>query len=315
MAKRNDDLLSRLLAGLTVRGILLHPATLFVAASAVTIGGAVHLWNGYHEVIVDREDYRLTSEKIQINDAPAWGEADLNQLLLNQLAVSENVSLLDTDLIARTVDTFQNVGWVEQVRKIEKSKIGLAIELKYRGPVGMVEMNGLTMPSTWPKNQDGQLLPVDRQAFIMPGRLVADFPMLRFSVFEPVCFTKLETWTEWPDERIKGCAKISEAIAEHWQPLGLYRIVTKRKPNEPLDSSVPYELWPDSGIRVVWGNPPGEETEAEATAVKKTAALIEFVEKYGPLNTLAKGKIDLRSGTAVAVDVRAAKSEKAEQSR
>ncbi len=308
MAKRKEDLLTRLLAGLSVRGILLHPATLFVLASSFTIGVAVHLWNGHQEAIVNREDYRLTVDKIQLNDPPPWSDGDLKKLVLDHVASDHTASLLDTTLVARTVETFKNVGWVEQVRKVEKSKSGLSIELVYRGPIGMVELNKLTIPD-WPADEDGQLLPVDRQAIILPAKLVAAESLLRFSVFDPIRFTKLETWTEWPDERIKGCAEISEVLGSRWQELGLYRIVTFRRPDRQIDPDSPFELWPANGTQVIWGNPPGQETPQEASANKKLVALQEFVAKYGPLNTLPQGKIDVRSGKAIGSNVQTAELE------
>jgi hypothetical protein len=126
--------------------------------------------------------------------------------------------------------------------------------------------------------------------------------MLRFSVFNPIRFTKLENWTEWPDERIKSCAEISEIIGSRWQDLGLYRIVTFRKPEQANDPSVPFELWPDVGTQVIWGSPPGQELPNEASAEEKLQALELFVSNYGPLDQLAKAKIDVRSGKPIISD-------------
>jgi hypothetical protein len=309
MARHQDDFLRRLVAGLSFRSILLHPATWFVIASVATLGGAIQLWNSCQADIVDQEKYRLTADKIHLAAPPEWSDADLKQLVLKTESPDANPSLLDTALVSRTVNAFRNVGWVEKVQTVEKSKKGLNIELVYRNAVGVVELNHLTI-ANWPPNQTPRILPVDRTGMVMPGEIAADRELLRFSIFNPARNTGLDPWTPWPDERVKSAAAISEAIGTRWQDFGLYRIVTFRKPDQPNDQTVPFELWPDVGTQVIWGNPPGQEVSSEASAAEKIQAIEEFVAHFGQLNRLPKQRIDVRSGKAIVVgDVKTAKLE------
>ena len=179
MPKKNNDILERLIASFSFRGLLLHPATLFTIASTALIGGAIHLWSAHQELIVDLEDYQLTAEKIQLTDPPKWSDIDMKSLLIPDETTISDANLLDTGLVSKTVSAFQNAGWIERVRRVEKTREGLKIDVLYRNPVGMVELNHMTIPD-WPKTQAGQLLPVDRHAIIMPGKLAIEKTMIRF---------------------------------------------------------------------------------------------------------------------------------------
>ena len=300
MAKRKDVANHGWMSGLSFRSLLLHPATLFLAASTALIGGAIHLWHAHQDDIVAQEHFLLTPAKVVINTPPKWSDADLKEVVLGELATANHatVSLLDPALVSKTASVFESVGWVEKVRHVKKTRDGLSIDLIYRGAVGMVELNRTTVPD-WPLNEDGQLLPVDRLGVIMPGAVAAEQSLLRFSIFNPNRFTSLTPWSEWPDRRVADAASISAVIHKRWQDWGVYRIVTFRRPESPDDHNVPFELWPASGTQIVWGNPPGEESTDEASAEKKIQVIDELVAKFGPLSQLEKCRIDVRSGKAI----------------
>ena len=292
---RQEDILQRMMDSFSWRGLLLHPATLFVAASMLVLATAMSLWNQYRHTIINQADYLLTRDKVHLPSPPELCRSDLKALVLEQNDSPTQASLLDPALVSNTVNTFRTVGWVEQVRKIEKSRSGLDIDLVYRTPVGMVELNPTTVPG-WPENQTPKLFPIDRYGIIMPGTLAARNDLLRISVFDPAREARLETWSDWPDERVKAAAAIGLIVANDWQAFGLYRIVTFRRPSQTSDASVPFELWPAVGTQVIWGNPPGREVSSEASAQLKLQALKSFVDQMGPLNQLNEQKIDIRSG-------------------
>ena len=298
MARNSTSFFKQIVAGISLQALILHPATWFMFASVCTIGGAIQLWNAYQEDIVDPHKYRLTADNIRLSTPPEWSDADLKQLVLQDDSQESEPSLLDTELVPRTVHAFRTVGWVERVQRVQKSKHGLDIDLVYREPVGVVELNRLTI-ARWPANQTARVLPVDRNGVIMPGEIAANRQLLRFSIFNPSRASGLEPWTQWPDERVKSAAAIGEALDGSWQDFGLYRIVTFRRPGPTNDSNVPFELWPDVGTQVIWGNPPGQEISSEVSAEAKIQAIAEFVANYGQLDRLPKQKIDVRSGKAL----------------
>jgi len=327
MARRNDDILDRLLGGLSLRGIALHPATLFVLATMIMIGGAIFLWERHQGKIVNLEEFRLTEDKIQLTTPPVWASDNLKQLVISgvsprnsnantQLQDQSSASILDTQLVARTADVMKNVGYVERVKSVHKSKAGLEIDLIYREPIALVELSQHTFPYEWPKKYQGKdiLLPVDRLGVVMPESLGAGLELPRILVVYPVAspsqFENLVTWADWPDDRVKDAAAISALFDKSADTIGVARVMTRRKPDQQGVSQISYELWPDSGAQVVWGNAPGKELSGEAKAELKIRALEEFVLQYGPLDRQQRKRIDVRTGAVVlAKDAKTAASD------
>lgn len=298
MARRKDDILDRLMAGFSLRGIFLHSATWFLLATGLTIFGAIKLWEQYQHKILATEDYRLTPEKIDITPPPAWAHADLQQVVLSASSEKAAATILDTNLVAKTANAFRTVGWVEQVERVEKNADGLNVQLRYRQPAAVVELNRTNIPG-WPAKQAAEVMPVDRLGTVMPGELVQHLRLPRISVFQPVAHNQLVTWTTWPDERIVEAAEILAAIGPQAEQLGIYRITTRRVPGRTDHGRFPFELWPTSGTQVIWGSGIGSETINEASAQQRLQALVEYVRQHGPLNTLPKQRIDVRSGRAL----------------
>lgn len=316
MARRNDDILDRLLEGFSLRGILLHSATLFVIATMLVIGTAIFLWERHQARIVNLEEFRLTEDKIQLTTPPVWASDNLKRMVIsgiskptpetsNPKSGNNPASILDTQLVARTASVMKNVGYVERVKSVHKSKSGLEIDLVYREPIALVELSQHTFPYEWPQKYQGKdiLLPVDRFGVVMPESLGTGLLLPRILVVYPVAspdqFQKLVTWADWPDERIKDAAAISALFGKSSDAIGLARIMTRRKPDQAGVSQISYELWPDSGAQVVWGNAPGKELQGEADAEAKLRALEGFVLKYGALNRQDNKRVDVRTGTVV----------------
>lgn len=300
MGRRKQSWVNELVDGMTISGVLFNPTFLLILVTAATVVIANQLWEQHRSIIVDLENFRLTEEKLKINDPPPWGERNLNEWLLSELSADQAATLLEPSLIKQTLSVFKQVGWVEDVKKIEKTRAGLDIELQYRIPVAVVELDRNNVKA-WPLKKPPRLFPVDRSGMIMPDELAIDIPLLRLTIFEPGRFTHLDTWTPWPDERILEGCRIADFFAQHWRSLGLYRITTLRLPDQPFDAEVPFELWTDraAATKIVWGNPPGKEAPGEAKAEQKLQLLFELQAKYGPLNQLPAVKIDIRTGTPV----------------
>lgn len=316
--RRNDDILDWLLGGFSLRGIALHPTTLFLVATIFMIGGAIFLWERHQSKIVNLDEFRLTEDKIQLTTPPIWASDNLKQLVISgiadnntsttlgtEVAANKSASILDTQLVARTASVMKNVGYVERVKSVHKSKAGLEIDVVYREPIALVELSQHTFPYEWPEKHRGKdiLLPVDRLGVVMPESLGAGLNLPRILVVYPVAspskFESLVTWADWPDERVKDAAAISALFEKSADAIGLARILTRRKPDQQGVAQISYELWPDSGAQVIWGNAPGKELSGEAKAEAKIRALEDFVLQYGALNRQSRKRIDIRTGTVV----------------
>ena len=104
------------------------------------IGSAIFLWERHQETIVNLEEFSLTQEKIALTPQPHWSELDLKEMVLDQ-SNGEQASILDTELVPRTAGIMKQVGFVEQINSIEKSKSGLNIDVIYRQPIALVELS------------------------------------------------------------------------------------------------------------------------------------------------------------------------------
>ena len=288
--------------------LLFHPATLFVLFNIGLAATAMYCWNRYQDKILDPGSTLLSAERIEVNDPPVWAKTNLKEAILT--STGEPKSLLDPELIADTVATCQSIGWIEQIRAMEKTRDGLKVELIYREPVAAVELKRENVAG-WDK--DASLIPVDRNGVIMPESLAMHGPLQpKIYIFHsdedrngpPRHLRNIYQWTAWPDERVKDAAAISGVLANDWQSLGLSRVISYRMLRESSDQTIPYELWTEKGANnaiVVWGNAPGAELETEANWINKLAALQAYVQKNGPLNKLSERVIDLRSGQAIQV--------------
>ncbi len=298
MARRNEDLLDRLINNFSLRGTLLHPGTLFVLITVLTIVGALNLWERYQHRLIPVQDYQLTADRVRITPAPSWAKIDLKRLLLEVPAGQAPPNILDTDVVARTAMTLKSVGWVEEVDQVRKSSDGLDIDLRYRRPVGKVTLNHTNVPG-WARTKTAQVMPVDQNGMVMPPQLVQHFKLPRISVFNPQSFSMARPWAVWPDLRIVDAAAIISLIGSEADRLGIYRVMTLRSSRQMSAAEIPFELWPENGTKVVWGNAPGKEVVGEASAQNKLTALVRFVTQHGSLGQMPDRRVDLRSGKIV----------------
>ena len=305
MPRRKQDLLDRLMASFSLRGFLLHQATLFVAASCLVIGGVMFLWKNNQASIVDVNDYLLTANKIEMSQPPPWVDLDPRELIMGG---KETVSILDPNLVSQTAEEVKQMPFVDQIQSISKSKSGVQIEVAYRRPVAVVLINSDTMPGMI-NNSTKIKLPIDRNGIVMPKDLSKTPNLPLISMPYPVKRqTQLNTWSDWPDKRVRDAAKISQHFAGG--NLGVFRVVTSQKPGQ-LNPKEPFELWSVSGVygtRIIWGVEPDSQGGKEATVQQKLAAINDVVArlgKLGPVKTLRNqplGRVfDVRSGEAVEV--------------
>jgi len=304
--KKRNDILDRMMAKLSLRGALLHPATLYLGSSALVLCLAIGCWEKYGDRIIDQHAMTLTPEKIHLTQQPAWVRGDLKQLVLGDATQPEYVapSIMDTSLIPQTVSSLRSVGWIENIDRVQKSKSGLEIDLTYRQPVAVVEIID-TAQKGWKKIKP-QLLHIDRTATLMGGGFTnpaEDF--LRISIHQPMYMDQLIAWSQWQDTRVQSAAAISEAVKDVWKPMGLYRLMTWRTRSNASDRRIPFQFWTmtgqRTGVKIIWGNAPGSELPGEASTAEKIEAMRAYVAKHGRFDDdkMTDRTLDVRSGTAV----------------
>ena len=310
--KKRNDILDRTLAKLSLRGFLLHPATLYLGCSALVLFIAIGCWEKYSDRIIDARAMTLTPEKIQMTPQPAWVRADLKQLVLGNtgdITPADNPmydppSIMDVSLVPQTVSALLSVGWIESIDHVEKSKAGLDIDLTYRQPVAIVEVSRTTVKGF--KQTKPVMLHIDRTGTLM-GRGLSESPddFLLVSIDQPMYMDQLIAWSQWQDQRVQSAAAISDAVREVWKPMGLYRLMTWRDQSNASDRRIPFQFWTKmgqkTGVKIIWGNAPGNELPGEATAAAKIEAMQAYVAKHGRFDEMTDRTLDLRSGNPVVV--------------
>lgn len=307
MARRRKTGFAAFLDNFSITGLLFHPGTLFVLFNIAMATTAVWCWERYQDKIVDPESTILTAQRIEINEQPAWAKTNLKEAILS--STEQPKSLLDPSLIPDAVATCQTIGWIEKIQEMKKTRDGLKVDLIYREPIAIVELDSKTVAG-WKHNK--KLVPVDRTGVIMPESLALQGaqPSIFISHSNETQQQALQhlrhihQWTQWPDSRVTEAAAISEVLIRDWQTTGLSRIISYRQFKNADDRTIPYELWTNEGenaATVIWGNAPGTELQNEATSTQKLVALLGYIQQHGPLNKLPERIIDLRSGQAIVV--------------
>ncbi len=304
--RRRNDILDRMIASFSWRGTLLHPAILFLAATVVIIGTAIFGWERYKNRILPPDQFRLTADNLTIVPHPTWASPDLREVILGDQRQQgyQPKSVMDSNLVPDVAHRLHSIGWIENIDSIQKSHSGLSVELTYRQPVGMVEINAMTMPKSAFKDLQPVNLHIDRHGVVLAGGL-SEQPgqHLLISIGNPMYMDQILPWAQWQDVRVQGAARIAEVIGDQWKSMGFYRLMTYRKRTNATDQRVPFQLWTEPGrkyrVHVIWGNPPGAEMENEALAAEKLLAMQQYMQANGPFNQMTDRIVDVRSGSVV----------------
>ena len=315
--RRRDDILDRMIASFSIRGTLLHPATLFLLATVLIVGTAIISWDRYKNRILPPERYQLTVDNLHVSPQPAWTSPDLHMMIVGDQNDRnyQPKSIMDTALVPTVANTLKSVGWIETIDSIKKSKTGLDVDLTYRRPVGMVEINAKTVAPAAFKGKKAVNLHVDRQGVVMAGpHSERPGDHLLISIGNPMYMDQLLPWSQWQDVRVQGAAKIGEVLHDRWKQLGFYRLTTFRSRSNASDQRIPFQLWTQPGrkyrVHLIWGNPPGEEMANEASAAEKIIALEQYVKANGTFDQMTDRVVDVRSGSVVVLgDYNNAKNE------
>ena len=274
------------------------PLVLTLLLGGVALGGWM-LWKRLGPQILTGPDYTVTAEKIEVNTPPPWitcdlvGEAALNGSL-------DGLNITEPRLTVMVADAFALHPWVEEVVRVHK-KAGahVQVELVYRKPVGMVEVQIDDEPGLLPVDRNGVLLPPEDFDPEIAGR----YPRLNVGRSMPAG----PVGTPWGDAKLAGAATLANLLGEHWEQLGLYRIVVEDNAHESALRSAPrYSIETTSGTRIVWGHAPGEETSSEANAETKLARLLRHAESGSGLAAEEPQQIDLTDARSAEISPRAA---------
>jgi hypothetical protein len=264
--------------------------TLFVVATIATIAGGIYLWRANERDLLDRAAFQLTVENLRVTPQPSYIQADLKKAAFDGSRLSE-LNLLDADVVEKVHAAFAVHSWIEKV-SVQKNRTGVDVDLTYRRPVALVEFG------------ENLLLPVDRAGIVLDGQhfnAASTDQFVRITVDSPQVGS-LVHGDVWPDERIVAAAMIADWIKEKAAAWGIVRIVhvpLEAGSTEPAGDFEFLSTNGKSGVRIMWGSPPGFERTNEATAQQKLANLEKWIADRGSLADFSSSQtIDLRGDQA-----------------
>lgn len=254
------------------------------------------VWNRFGTVVSSHPRFQLSEENVEITPPPNWIHSDVKKSALELAKVHES-SLLDRDVVSKVTEAFRVQTWVSQVSHVTKSPRGLDIGLEYRRPVAMVEIVD---------QGSAKLQPVDGQGVLLPGSefsraQVADF--LRISVPQPKIHGLIDG-TVWPDERVVAASMVAEFISEYREALGLFRVNLLQSSNQDGSSLMTFEIETQRGHRIIWGSPPGQQHEEEASSERRLEALTGMGETLSNIEKASRPILfDLRTGDVIRISL------------
>jgi hypothetical protein len=239
-------------------------------AVALTVGGRI-VWESNETALVKQPRFQLEAENLYVTQQPNWVKTNVAQSAYRTGDLGGK-SLLDQGLVEQVNNAFSVQTWVRNVIEVRKSPQGVQVQLEYRRPIAMVEIQYEGAPRFQPVDVDGVLLPGNEFS------QKETWNYIKIAVPDPAT-QGLVHGTAWPDGRIQSGARLAECLQDFASELGIYRIQqvpTSEPGEEPL-----FELHlvnHDRFIcrRVLWGRAPGGEVPGEASAAVKLEALLKF---------------------------------------
>lgn len=251
-----------------------------VAIPIVFVIAAVILWQRFGDGIIARgsKQYEVGLEGFEVTPQPDWIQADVRAEVFQDAGWAQQPpSILQPELAVRVAQAFEQHTWVSKVTRVTKHHPGrVVVQLQYRRPAAMVEVDYQGTRGLLPVDEEGILLPPEN---FQPEEAV-NYPRITVDYFGP----SGSIGTPWGDERVEDGARIAGLLRDDWSALGLYRIVAVG-PTDSLTQGPPtFELHSRDGSRVIWGHAPQSETADEATANQKVARLWQYVQDSGKLS-------------------------------
>ena len=119
---------------------LFRPRRLLIMAVMILAAAATPRFLRSLPDLSQREEYRIHTREIRIADRPSWVPHDLVDQVIRRAELPEELSLLDADLSPRLAEAFLKSPWVTGVRILKKVPARIEVELTFRRPAAMVQV-------------------------------------------------------------------------------------------------------------------------------------------------------------------------------
>lgn len=243
---------------------------------AVVISGTFY-WpklSGLLPDLYNRTAYRLTVDRIVVNEPPRWIPEDFVAEVAARAGITPAASLLEDSTVSRLAKAFREHPWVAdviRVRPVHTSGLpGMEVELRYREPVAMVQV-------------DKGMYPVDVNGILLPtsGFTVEDAK--RYPLIENIrSAPQGRAGAAWGDPAVTSAARLAGELSPHWKKLTLAAIHVVEKPAaNSMSGDRVFQLRTLGGSRIIWGRAPGSKHPGELTAEQKIGRLEKYLADFG----------------------------------
>lgn len=252
-----------------------HALFLIISVAALFVG-LYFAWKKWGPEFTSHERYRLSVDNLEIPPQPPWIHSNVKAEVIRDGNLDE-LRILDEQVTVKVAGAFALHNWVAKVKRVSKNADPkVVVDLEYRKPVAMVEVN---------TGGARGLLPIDAASVLLP---TDDFSRTATRAYPRIWARDASpaglTGTPWGDERIAGAARLAALLEESWGMLGLYRIAVSGERDKSRRSAAQYELQSRKGSRILWGRAPGQESLGEDVAAEKLARLREYLQASGPFD-------------------------------
>lgn len=223
--------------------------------------------------LASQEQYRFSVEQVEVLSVPDWIPHHFVKEVLSRGEFPE--SILEEGLAEKLSRQFSAEPWVRRVDSVRLSYPPRAeIELTFREPVACLKI-------------DGKLIPVDREAVLLPQDDLAmselrRFPVIQLDVQQEMIAASLRPGTPFHDPSLQKACQLAESLQPHLEEFDFEQIRVQRmaQANEQGVQEPIFEILSASGSLIVWGRAPGTLHPGELKPDQKIGRLKVYHERF-----------------------------------
>jgi hypothetical protein len=244
------------------------PAAFAVLWPVLLIVGGYAAWHRWGAVHVAGKYSGIDPTLIQVNDPPAHVRTNVVKTVYRDTAM-EGLSILDRQATAKIASAFSLHPWVRRVIGVRKLPGGqIDVRLEYRTPVAMVHVYKPNDP-----DNRSYFFPVDGEGVLLPGNEFAEAETRNYIYIEvPDVYTSNAVGTPFGDATVEAASALASILSPYREQTQIRSIGVHGDPRQT--EVLQMELTMQSGARMTWGSPPGNEVPGEPTVQMKLKSLL-----------------------------------------